>query len=50
MEAAFVVIDEDTGGDVHRIDETQSLADAAFADHVGNLSGDVPELDGAEVR
>jgi hypothetical protein len=43
MEAAFVVIDEDAGRDVHGIDQTQTLLDAAGAKASIDLRGDVEQ-------
>ena len=34
MEARFVVVDEDGGGDVHGVDQDQSFFHAAFGRHV----------------
>ena len=43
VEAAFVVIDEDGGGDVHGIDEAEALLDAASLDELLDGVGDVEE-------
>src|SRR4051812_25988896 len=40
---ALIVIDKYRGGDVHRIDETQSLLDPAFPDQLFNRLGDIYE-------
>src|SRR5207248_2066267 len=42
-QAAFVVIDEDAGGDVHRVAQEQALHDAALAEDLLDLRGDVDE-------
>jgi hypothetical protein len=44
MKAAFIVVDEDAGGDVHGIDQAQAFANATFADRFRYIGGDVLEL------
>ncbi len=44
MQAAFVVVDENAGCNVHRIDQYQSLPDAAFAQAKLYLRSDVDKL------
>ena len=44
MQAALVVIDEDAGGDVHGIDQAQSLTHAALAESRFDLGSDVHQL------
>lgn len=41
VQPAFIVVDEDGGGDVHGIDEAESLADAAFTQTLFHLRCDV---------
>jgi hypothetical protein len=44
VQTAFVVVDEDTGRDVHRVDQAQAFTDAAFANGPRDVVGDVQEL------
>src|ERR1019366_593723 len=44
VKAGLVVIDEDRGGDVHRIDEAETLAHAAFLHRLFNFARDVHEV------
>ena len=43
VQPALVVVDEDAGGDVHRVDQAQSFADATLAQAFVDLGGDVDE-------
>ena len=43
MQPAFVIIDENGGGDVHRVHETEPFLHAAFAHEVLHRAGDVDE-------
>src|ERR1039458_4983161 len=44
VKAGLVVIDEDRGGDVHRINEAETLAHAAFLHRLFNFARDVHEI------
>jgi hypothetical protein len=44
MQSAFIIIDEDTGGDVHRVDQDKSFPDSAFSKALLNSQGDIDEL------
>lgn len=41
VEAGFVVVDEDTGGDVHGVAEQEAFADAGFFEAGFDLGSDV---------
>jgi hypothetical protein len=43
MEAGFIVIDEDAGGDVHGVDEAESFADPTLSECGLDLRGDIEE-------
>jgi len=43
VQAGLVVVDEDGGGDVHGVGQKQALLDAAFAEELFALGGDVYE-------
>src|SRR5512133_255452 len=47
LEAGFLVVDEDAGGDVHGVDQAEALADAAIADGGGHFRRDVHEAGAA---
>ena len=44
VEAAFVVVDDDPGGDVHGRDQHKAFANAAFLHGLFYLSGDVDQF------
>ena len=44
VEAGFVVVDEDTGGDVHGVAEQEAFADAGFFETGFDLESDVEEV------
>ncbi len=44
MQPAFVIIDENTGSDVHGIDQTQPFFHTAFLDKVFDFRGYVDEF------
>ena len=41
MESPFIVIDEDRGGDVHRIDKRETLLNTTFMETAIDVLGDV---------
>ena len=41
MQATFIVVDEHTRGDMHRIDENQSLLDVTFHDALFHVRREV---------
>ena len=43
MQAALVVVDENAGRDVHRVDKAKTFADAAFSEAFFQFTGDVDE-------
>jgi hypothetical protein len=43
VQAAFIVVDENGSGNVHRVDQNQSFLDAAFPKAGFHLAGDIDE-------
>src|SRR4030095_4663767 len=44
VQPAFIVVDENAGSDVHRVDQAQAFTDAAFTDGLRDIIGNVQEL------
>jgi hypothetical protein len=43
VQAGFIVVDENRGGDVHGVDECEAILDAALVDSSLHVAGDVDE-------